>query len=107
MGVTFMVGEPEIALGVLQIANRNRDGIATFDQAYAEIPDLVTLDAGNLLPSVTRPGEPMWYQIVRNIVSHRETEGNFIYEGYLQHIPHDGYKILEDGKSYLRDRGLA
>ena len=75
-----MAEENDIARGVVQIAGAS-GGICTYKRAYREIPDYVQLSAANLAPSVTRPGEPMWHQLVRNIKSHDKVPGNFIHDG--------------------------
>ena len=87
-----MADENDIARGVIQIAQAN-GGLCTFTLAYQEIPNYVVLDTANCAPSTTRPGEPMWHQLVRNIKSHDTHPGNFIYDGYLIHVPDIGYKI--------------
>ncbi len=43
----------------------------------------------------------MWHQIVRNIRSHHEAEGNAIAEGWLTHVPRGGYKITDAGRRYI------
>jgi hypothetical protein len=45
----------------------------------------------------------MWHQIVRNIKSHDGTEGNFIHEGRLEHVPKVGFRITAAGKTYLQN----
>lgn len=87
-----MADENDIALGVVKIAQAN-GGLCTFVQAYQQIPKYVKLSAANLAASNTRHGEPMWYQLVRNIKSHDKNPGNFIHDGYLIHVPDIGYKI--------------
>jgi hypothetical protein len=101
-----MADENDIALGVMEIALTNANRICTFDQARAEIPSYVALSADNLAPSLTRAGEPMWHQLVRNIQSHHESEGNFIADGYLEHVPDTGYRITDAGIAYLKSKGL-
>lgn len=100
-----MAEESDIALGVMRIANNQPNGIATFHRAKKEIPTLVNLNNNNLAPSLTRPGEPMWHQLLRNIKSHYEAEGNYIQLGYLQHIPRVGYRITQTGKVHLAAAG--
>jgi hypothetical protein len=56
--------------------------------------------------SGTRPGEPMWHQIVRNIKSHDAANGNFIERGLLEHIPRVGYRITTAGRARLRALGF-
>ena len=87
-----MADETDIAKAVVQIALAN-GGVCTFRRAYREIPKHVALSAANLAPSITRAGEPMWHQLVRNIKSHDGTPGNFIHDGHLEHVPGVGYRI--------------
>lgn len=86
-----MADENEIAAGIVAIAQANGK-LCTFKRAYREIPTRVRLNAANLAPSATRPGEPMWHQLVRNIKSHDTSPGNFIYTGRLIHVPRVGYR---------------
>lgn len=88
-----MADENDIARGIVKIANAN-GGLCTFKLAYREIPNYVHLDAANTTPSIKRPGEPMWHQLVRNIKSHSQTPGNFIHDGHLIHVPRVGYRVL-------------
>lgn len=90
-----------ISIAALRIAAGQPNGIATFNRLKKQIPDLVNLIGADLLISETRPNEPMWHQIVRNIKSHEGAEGNFITEGYLESVPHVGYRITEAGKVHL------
>ncbi|MCX7301285.1 MAG: hypothetical protein NTX73_13100 [Rhodobacterales bacterium] len=87
---------------VLQIASQQPNGVATHQRLRKEIPKLINLTPADLAPSVTRPGEPMWHQIVRNIKSHDKEPGNYIAEGYLEHVPRVGYKITVAGTKHLR-----
>lgn len=92
------VAEDKIAVGVLKIAAAQANGIATFRRLRKEIPSVVKLNDADLAPSATRPGEPMWHQIVRNIKSHHTDEGNAIAEGWLTHVPRVGYAITPAGR---------
>lgn len=87
-----MADENDIARGVVEIAKANK-GLCTYKRAYSEIPNYVKLNAANLAASVTRPGEPMWHQLVRNIKSHHTTPGNFIHAGKLVHVPGVGFRV--------------
>jgi hypothetical protein len=100
-----MAQERDIALGVMQIAASQSNGLCTFKRAYREIPSHVNLSAQNLSPSVTRPGEPMWHQIVRNIKSHDQASGNFIADGLLVHVSRTGYRITDAGTRFLKQGG--
>lgn len=87
-----MADENDIAQGVEQIANVNA-GLCTYKRAYQQIPNYVALNAANTAPSVKRPGEPMWHQLVRNIKSHHAVPGNFVQIGRLVHVPGVGFRV--------------
>jgi hypothetical protein len=93
--------EERISIGVLKIAATHPKGLATFNGCRANIPINVKLTAGDLAASTTRPGEPMWHQIVRNIKSHDKEDNNYIALGYLEHVPRVGYRITEAGRKHL------
>lgn len=96
------ITEEEVAQLVVQIASEQPDGVATFARIKREIPHRYSLSAADLQQSVTRPNEGMWEQKIRNIKSHYESPGNFIFEGYLQHVPGVGYRITDKGKTSVR-----
>ena len=91
--------EERISKGVLAIAASNPNGLASFRRCRAEIPNHVKLTAADLAPSTTRPGEPMWHQIVRNIKSHNGEDNNYITLGYLEHVKRTGYRITVKGRA--------
>lgn len=105
LGVT-LAQEYDIAVGVMCIAAGRPGGICTFKRAYREIPTRVRLSAGNQALSATRPGEPMWHQLVRNIKSHDSSNGNFIANGLLSHVPRVGYSVTAKGQHWLRSKKL-
>ena len=93
--------ETDIAYGIMKIAAGQKNRICTFKRAYSEIPSVVKLSNNNRLPSIKRPREVMWQQLVRNIKCHYNSDNNFIKVGYLEHVPHVGYRITNLGlKSY-------
>lgn len=96
-----MSRENEIAKAVMQIAVGRPNGVATFKRCYGEVPYHVALTAAERSLSVTRPGEPMWHQLVRNIQSHHDVDGNFIERGLLRHVMRVGYEITPAGRSWL------
>lgn len=49
------------------------------------LPGFIKLTPEDWQDSPTRPGEPLWHQSVRNIVSHHDAPGNAIYDGWLAH----------------------
>ena len=55
---------------VMEIAANQANSIATFKRCYAEVPNRTAINGGGAKAlSQTRPGEPMWHQLVRNIRS--------------------------------------
>jgi hypothetical protein len=96
------ITEEEVAMLTVQIASEQPNGVASFGRLRREIPNRYDLSAADLQQSVTRPNEAMWEQKMRNIKSHYEAEGNFIYEGYLEHVPRIGYRVTDAGRRLLR-----
>ena len=95
------ITEREVAILTVEIAAEQPTGIATYRRLRQEIPLRYNLSAADLEQSVTRPNESMWEQKIRNIKSHFEAEGNFIYEGYLEHVPGVGYRVTNNGRMLL------
>lgn len=89
--------ELDIAFGVLVIAAFQANGVATFRRLRLEIPIHVRLSDFDLAESITRPNEENWIQRLRGIRENANSPGNFIYEGYLAHIPHVGFRITPLG----------
>lgn len=100
-----MAEESDVALAVMRIAASQASGLATLYRAKREIPNLIALSKANLAQSATRPREPMWHQLIRNIKSHDKNDGNYIQLGYLEHVPRVGYKITKKGQAYLKASG--
>lgn len=100
------ITENDIALAVMKIAAARPNLLCTLTRARNEIPQYVKLSVSDLAQSTTRPNEPMWHQLIRNIQSHHSTDGNFINSGLLLHVPRQGYRITETGLNYLKKNGL-
>ncbi|HEX8584285.1 MAG TPA: hypothetical protein VF680_07740 [Allosphingosinicella sp.] len=96
-----MSRENQIATAVMKIAASQKSGIATFKRCYVEVPHHLKLSAAETSLSATRPGEPMWHQLVRNIRCHHDADGNFIDRGLLEHVPKVGYRITNAGRQSL------
>jgi hypothetical protein len=77
------ITEAEIADVVEVILSERPNGEATIAELVEEIPRRLQLSAEDLVPSLTRPGEALWEQQVRNITSHKGSPGNAIYDGRL------------------------
>jgi hypothetical protein len=92
------VTEAEVAFAIVQIAKTAPNGIVSFARCRREVPNYLTLSADDHAQSPTRPNEEMWEQQIRNIKSHYDQEGNYICEGYLQHVPRVGYQVTDAGR---------
>jgi hypothetical protein len=62
-------------------------GTATIRQIRRDLPKHASLTLQDRTPSPTRPGEELWEQQVRNIVCHRDSEGNFVKKGRIRWSP--------------------
>lgn len=90
--------EVEISEAVLQILAGRPNGEATLAHIKSQIPSFVSLTAGDREQSVTRPNEELWEQLVRNIVSHKAIEGNYIAQGYLNAPSRGKLRITDAGR---------
>lgn len=100
------ITEHEVGLAALRIAASKAGGVATLHSLKRELRDYLTLSAEDQAQSETRPNEEMWEQQVRNLVSHRKTQGNIIAEGLADHIPRVGIRLTEAGRLHLKNKGL-
>ena len=62
-------------------------GTATIRQIRRALPAYLHLSTLDRQKSVTRPGEQLWEQQVRNLVCHRDCEGNPVKVGRLRYSP--------------------
>lgn len=81
------ITEQKVGEAALRVLDDSAGGTATIQELKDRIPHHVALSAEDLEPSKTRAGEAMWEQQVRNLVSHRTTEGNIIAEGLADYKP--------------------
>jgi hypothetical protein len=96
------ITEEEVARLTVQIAAEQPNGVASLARLRREIQLRFNLSSEDLKQSVTRPNEAIWEQKIRNIKSHFKAHGNFICEGYLEHVPRVGYRVTELGKRLAR-----
>jgi len=94
--------EERISRGVLILAASHPSRIASYNRCRKEIPNIVKLTPTELAPSATRPGEPMWHQIVRNIKSHDQEDNNYIHLGFLEHVPRVGFRVTDFGMGFYQ-----
>ena len=91
---------------VLQVADASRTGSISTNQAKADANKFFTPSAGDLRPNPKRAGEPMYYQIVGNVIgSHENSRTSIYHNGYAEKIE-DGVRITDAGRAYLRSKGL-
>lgn len=77
------ITEAEVADAVVEVLQEMPGERATIAELHHEIPLRIALSMADLVQSPTRPNEAIWMQQVRNIVSHRNSPGNAIYENRL------------------------
>lgn len=76
--------EPEFYDAVAAVL-QDAGGEASISYVRRRIPRYLKLTEVDLMPSQTRPGEQLWEQQVRNIVCHRDSEGNPIKLGRFRY----------------------
>jgi hypothetical protein len=96
--------EHEIAFGVIRYLATVPSGTATIAEIKQHLPDFVSLTTADLEQSPTRNNERVWEQQVRNIVSHRQTEGNAINDGLLANSTGE-MSLTDAGRNWLARRG--
>lgn len=79
--------EARFGRAVLEILAGRPDGTASILTLKKLIPQHLNLTDDDRAASQTRAGEPLWHQSVRNLVSHKNTPGNIVHEGYAVHRP--------------------
>lgn len=79
--------EAEVGKAVLNVLAETHNGRASIRKLKSELPKHLKLSDDDRVASLTRPGEELWEQQVRNLVSHRNTSGNVINEGYVAYEP--------------------
>jgi hypothetical protein len=89
--------ETDIAFGVLVIAAFQSNGLASFYRLRREIPIHVRLSDFDTAESIMRPNEENWMHRLRGIGANAHMPGNFVYEGFLIHVPRVGFRITPLG----------
>lgn len=98
--------EPEARLLALRIAARHRDNYASTRQLLNEVPNLYPLSQIDLEDSKTRVNEQRWQQIVRNVISHKDSPLSPFQLGYAIREG-DGLSVTEEGLRLLESIGYA
>ena len=99
-----LTSEGEIAIGALEIL-RDSGGEASITKIKENIPDHVELTAADRAMSQMRPREPLYAETVGNIICHRASAGNIIFEGYATYDKdRNVLAITNSGRAYLETR---
>lgn len=69
--MTTRINEAEMASAVKSILSHRPSKSATFAELRDMIPERIRLTRADRTKSPSRPGEEMWEQILRNLVSHK------------------------------------
>lgn len=69
--MTTRITEAEMATAVKAILSHRKDKSATFAELREIVPERVHLSRADRAKSPSRPGEEVWEQILRNLVSHK------------------------------------
>src|SRR4051812_29424074 len=96
------IAEHDVGIGVLNVLAAQPYGRATVQKIKREMPNHVALSAQDQAPSLTRRGEELWEQQVRNLKSHSNTPGNIFRDGYVRQIARGLWEITGPGRRRLR-----
>lgn len=96
--------EPEARLLALKIAAGMPDRRASTQQLIERASKFFVPSSIDLQPSSTRPLQPQWHQIIRNVISHRGSPHGPFQLGYAERTA-NGLFVTEAGIDYLRSRG--
>ena len=97
--------EPEARILALKVAADQPNRQASTDVLINAIPRLTALSDVDMRPSLTRPAQPQWHQIVRNVISHRANPIGPFKLGYATRIK-GGLAVTQKGVEYLRGLGF-
>lgn len=87
--MSVRITEAEMASAVRTILKRKPNRSATFADLREEVPKHVKLSRADRAKSPSRPGEELWEQIIRNLVSHK----------------HEGFVSIKGGMRLQWQRG--
>ena len=98
--------ESEMRIGALQVARSKSGGCVSTTDIKGEIGRYVNLTPQDVVISQTRAREPMYCQIVGNLVSHSSTSRQSLFVRGLATRTDDGLCITDLGREYLRKLGI-
>lgn len=98
--------EPEARILALKIAAQRPGRSATTRFIKKEVPKYVELSPLDLVPSASRTAEPVWRQIVGNVISHQKVQDGPFMQGYA--VRQDRTLTVTDkGVDYLNSMGFS
>ena len=99
--------EPEARILALRIAATFPNHQASIARIKKEVPNFRELSEADLKPSLTRPNECMWQQIIGNVVSHEVAGTSIFNRGWAVRIPsRNSIRVTEKGLAHLKSLGF-
>lgn len=100
------IHEADLAIPALRLAAERPNGEITTSELIAELTELFQ-PTGKDAEIIAGRSDTYFSQKVRNLISHRKSEGNFIDNGYAEHFgtPRGGIRITEAGRNLLKQLG--
>lgn len=92
------ISEHDVGIAVLHILAAQPHGRATVRTIKREMPSYVRLSSEDQAPSLTRDGEELWEQQVRNLKSHSKSPDNIFCEGYVVQISRGLWQLTGLGR---------
>lgn len=96
----YRLREKEARIWVLLIAANQPSGVVSTAYIKEHLPRFRPMSPDDLRPSRTRPGEPVWAQIVGNVICHKKSSTSIFVRGFAERTD-DGIQILDAGRTYL------
>ncbi|WP_160604097.1 winged helix-turn-helix domain-containing protein [Pontixanthobacter aquaemixtae] len=93
--------EDDVAKAVLKVLLQAENHKATLNEIRERLPEFLELSDADRSVSDSRPKEQVWEQQLRNIVSHRSVDGNFIKQGYLESPERGILRLTDRGHRFL------
>lgn len=98
--------EPEARNLVLKIAATRPNNEATTEEILRLIPEFTSLTDSDRTPAPARAPEERWQQIVRNVISHRNTPKGPFQRGYARRVG-NRVVVTDRGLDYLKSIGFS
>lgn len=92
------ITEAAVGNAVLHILASRPNGRATVRVLKDKIPSYLTLSAEDQIGFDTRTNEEIWEQQVRNLKSHKNTDGNIFHSGFVVSVGRGVWQITDLGR---------